>query len=124
MNLPLLRMLIFPPLQSQGARGACLACVLEQPSAPCNLWHMESPSTALAGPWGHCSAQPPGCVKTEGHGLLRDSPLQVYDLLKIEGNWWGGVAPHAGLLLSTSDNGMLSFHLFNPGILFWLRMGK
>lgn len=115
-------MFTFPPFQVPGVPGdACLACVLEQLNAPCNLWRMESLSTALAGPWGHCSAQPSGRVKTKGHVLFRDSLAQVYDLLKIEGNWWRA-APNAGLL-SASDNGVvLSFHLFIPGILFWLRM--
>ena len=65
-------MFTFPPLQSEsaGGGGACLAGVLEQLNAPCSLWHTGSLSTALAGPWGHCSAQPLGCVKTEGHVLL------------------------------------------------------
>lgn len=104
--------------------GVCLVCVLEQPSAPCHLWHMESPSTALAGPWGRCSAQLLGCVKTAGHVWLPDSLPQVYDLLKTEGNWWRvRVAPNARLL-SASDNDMLSFHFFIPRILFWLRMWK
>lgn len=72
-------------------RGACLACVLEQPNVPCNLRHMERWSTALAGPGGHCLAQPPGFVKTEDHIFFFFEILfyRVYDLVKTEGNWWG-----------------------------------
>ncbi|KAK7810639.1 hypothetical protein U0070_022975, partial [Myodes glareolus] len=67
-------------------RGACLACVFEQPNVPCNLRHMERWSTALAGPGGHCLAQPPGFVKTDDHFFFFEILFyRVYDLVKTEG---------------------------------------
>lgn len=98
-------------------RGACLACVFEQPNVPCNLRHMERWSTALAGPGGHCLVQPPGFVKTEDH---------IFFFLRFSSTesmiWWrpkvtGGVWPWITGLLSASENeSSLSFILLRDPV--------